>query len=46
MNKDALYYPYIEFRDPALIKAMSMFYENIYRISSVPTLAKPEAFHA
>ncbi|MDD3012634.1 MAG: DUF6236 family protein [Candidatus Gastranaerophilales bacterium] len=32
MNDSALYYPYIKFHDTAWIKAMSLFYDNIYRI--------------
>lgn len=32
MKKDVLYYPHINFNDIAEIKAMSMFYDNIYRI--------------
>lgn len=32
MLKHALYYPYIDFRNANWIKAMAMFYENIYRI--------------
>ena len=32
MNKDALYYPHITLGNPVWIKAMSLLYENIYRI--------------
>jgi hypothetical protein len=32
MINNALYYPYIEFHDVNWIKAMAMYYENIYRI--------------
>lgn len=32
MNKSALYYPHINFIDNDWLKAMSMFYERIYRI--------------
>lgn len=32
MQKDALYYPHIGFSDSSWIKAMSLFYDKIYRI--------------
>jgi hypothetical protein len=32
MLADALYYPYISFRDVNWLKSMAMFYERIYRI--------------
>jgi len=32
MLNNALYYPYIAFNDSAWLKAMAMYYENIYRI--------------
>lgn len=31
-NNSALYYPYIDFRDVSWLKAMSMFYEKVFRI--------------
>lgn len=40
MFKNALYYPYIAFQDPNWIKAIAMYYENIYRI--VPNNMIPE----
>lgn len=30
--KNALYYPHIAFRDPRWIKAMALYYDNVYRI--------------
>lgn len=32
MLENALYYPYIEFHDDNWLKAMAMYYDNIYRI--------------
>lgn len=32
MLQNALYYPHIGFHDPSWIKAMAMYYDNIYRI--------------
>ena len=40
MQKNALYYPHIGLHNPALIKAMALFYDNIYRI--VPDNVIPE----
>lgn len=40
MFKNALYYPNIAFQNPSWLKAMSMYYENIYRI--VPDGIIPE----
>lgn len=40
MNKDALYYPHIALGNPTWTKAMSLLYENIYRI--VPDNVIPE----
>lgn len=40
MSNSALYYPYIAFRDVNWLKAMAMYYENIYRI--VPDNIIPE----
>jgi hypothetical protein len=34
MLNNALYYPYIAFNDSTWVKAMAMYYENIYRIVS------------
>jgi len=33
MRNNALYYPYIEFRDAHVIKAMALYYDRIYRIA-------------
>jgi Family of unknown function (DUF6236) len=38
--KNALYYPHIAFRDPSWIKAMALYYDNVYRI--VPTDLTPD----
>lgn len=40
MNKNALYYPHIALQNPIWMKAMSLLYENIYRI--VPDNVIPE----
>ncbi|RJX30914.1 MAG: hypothetical protein C4516_09250 [Oxalobacter sp.] len=40
MQKNALYYPRIALNNPAWIKAMALFYDNIYRI--VPDNVIPE----
>ncbi|WP_295441651.1 DUF6236 family protein, partial [uncultured Thiodictyon sp.] len=32
MQQNALYYPHIALQDPSWIKAMALFYDNIYRI--------------
>jgi len=40
MIKNALYYPYIGFKDPSWIKGMALFYESIYRI--VPDTIIPD----
>ncbi|TWH47981.1 DUF6236 family protein [Sporomusa sp. KB1] len=32
MLKNALYYPHMTFQNPSWLKAMAMYYENIYRI--------------
>lgn len=32
MQQNALYYPRIEFKNPSWIKAMALFYDNVYRI--------------
>ncbi|MBP2659525.1 MAG: hypothetical protein H6Q69_2557 [Firmicutes bacterium] len=32
MFKNALYYPHMTFQNPSWLKAMAMYYENIYRI--------------
>lgn len=43
INSDALYYPHCSFSNPSMIKAMALFYENIYRIvpaSIVPNDSK------
>jgi hypothetical protein len=38
--QNALYYPHIGLKNPALIKAMALFYDNIYRI--VPDNVMPD----
>jgi len=38
--KNALYYPHIAFRDPSWIKAMALYYDNVYRI--VPSDISPD----
>lgn len=38
--KNALYYPHIAFKDPNHIKAMALYYDNIYRI--VPSDIQPD----